>query len=592
MYEPVCSPEEAQEDTAQMMGRPRSDRAAARQARHGRGRWLAVAGYSGLALSCLALAALAFLLVAPPLDRVRDRLVDEVKSRTGRTLVVAGPMSVALFPRVVVSLNDVAMLPPDGVEGAPTVTVPSLDVETSLPSLISRRPRLDRVILHRPTVDLVVDAKGRRSWDLTILKPRSQRPPAAETGGDNGASTGLSDRFHKVEGITSITSRPLRPWAVCLVDATVRYHDDSSGSRHEISGLNLDITGEDWRNPAAATVNGTFVWQGEPWHLSGTGANDVRDGRQRLVTFKLSGAPVEATFHGTLSIRGDMAADGTLSLGPFAYKGVKFGPSTLVVSVADGVAKVTLRRAELYDGAAEGTFTLDTTGPLPAIATNLKLSGVSLRPLLGDAAGVDWIDGSGALAVDLTGQGRSERQVVESLQGKVQVAVADGAITGIDIDKSMRALQRGRLDRLAPRREDRTPFSELSGTFDIADGVARNQDLKLASANLQLSGEGTIELAPRRIDYTLQTKIAGNQPEEGAAFKIGTIELPIGIKGSLDRPEFTIKGQEGLTDTIKQIRRNWRSREVQDAINGLLSGDGEKKRVKPADLIEKLLKKE
>jgi AsmA protein len=236
--------------------------------------------------------------------------------------------------------------------------------------------------------------------------------------------------------------------------------------------------------------------------------------------------------------------------------------------------------------------TFDATGPASVLSASLKLTGVSMSPLLRDVAAIGWIDGRGTVTLDLTGRGSSEQPIVETLQGKVEMAVTDGAITGLDIDKSLRALQRGRLDRLAPRRDDRTPFSELSGSFDIADGVARNHDLKLASANLQLSGEGTIELAPRQIDYTLQTKFAGGPPEEGAAFKIGTIELPVGIKGPLDRPEFTIKGHEGLTDTIKQIRRNLRSREVQDAIQGLLGGDGEKKRVKPADLIEKLLKKE
>ena len=578
-----------------MTGSPTSDRGAVRQRdrRSGAGtsrRWLAAAGYGGLALACLALGALAFVLVAPPLDRVRDRLIDEVKARTGRTLVVNGPISATLFPRVVVSFRDVAVLPPDGIAGAPTTTVPSMEAEMSLRSLVSARPRFDRITLHRPTMDLVVDAEGHRSWDLTTVKPREQRPPPAETGGGDGASPSPPERFNMKEGTTSIASGPLRPWAVRLIDGTVRYRDERSGSRHEISGLNLDVTGEDWRRPAAATVNGSFVWQGETWHVAGTGAHEIREGQPRVVSFKLVGAPVEATFHGTLAVKGGIAADGALSIGPFAYKGVKVGPSTLAVSVADAVAKVTLRRAELYGGAAEGTFTLDTTSPLPAIATSLKLSGVSLMPLLGDAAGVGWVDGRGDVALDLAAQGRSEQQIVETLQGKVQVSVVDGAVTGMDIDRSLRALQRGRLDRLTPRREDRTPFSELSGTFDIANGLARNKDLKLVSTNLQLTGEGTVELAPRQIDYTLQTKIAGS-PDDGAALRIGTIELPISVKGPLDRPEFTIKGQEGLTDTIKQIGRNLRSREVQDALKGLLGGDGEK-RVKPGELIEKLLKKE
>ena len=573
-----------------MTGSPMSDRGAVR--RRGQRssaptarRWLAVVGYGGLALACLTLGALAFALVAPPLDRVRDRLVDEVKTRTGHTLVVGGPMSATLLPRVVVSLRDVAVQPPEGREGAGTITVPAIDAEMSLWSLLSRRPKLDRLILHQPTVELVIDGNGRRSWDIAPLPRQTGRPRATEP--ENGAPPGLTERFKSIEGLVSIRSGPPRPWAVRVVDGTIRYRDDRSGARHEIGNLNLDLAAEDRASPV--TVNGTFAWQGEPWRLSGWASHELLQGRSGLVAFKLAGAPVEAAYEGTLAVKGGVAADGTLSLGRLAYKGLKVGPSRLAIAVDAGVAKVTLQQVELYGGAGQGSLTVDTTGQTPAIAASLQLTGVTLMPLLGDAAGIGWIDGRGTVALDLAAQGRSEPQIVETLQGKVQVSVADGAVTGIDIDRSLRALQRGRMDRLAPRREDRTPFSALSGTFDIANGVAKNDDLKLVGANLQLSGAGTIELTPRRIDYTLQTKISGS-PDDGAALRIGTIELPISIKGSLDRPEFAIKGQEGLTDTIRQIGRNLRSRDVQDALKGLLGGDSEK-RAKPGELIEKLLKK-
>jgi uncharacterized protein involved in outer membrane biogenesis len=144
----------------------RTDAAAARRAGrgsgHGRGRrpmrWLAVTAYAGLALVCLALGAVAFVLVAPPLSLVRDRLVDEVRATTGRSLVVNGPISATLFPRAVVSMADVAVLPPEGLEGGSTVTVPSLEAELSLRSLLSRRPKIERVTLHRPTFELTMAA--------------------------------------------------------------------------------------------------------------------------------------------------------------------------------------------------------------------------------------------------------------------------------------------------------------------------------------------------------------------------------------------------------------------------------------------------
>ena len=157
-------------DRAHRHGRPSHGR---------RPRWLTVVASLGLGLVCLAAAAVTFTVVAPPLEAVRDRLVRQVHERTGRTLAVAGPMSVSLLPRPVVTVQGVALLPPEGMAGGPTVTVPALDAEISFWSLLSRRPKLERVTLHQPIIDLVVDGQGRRSWDAG---PRPKRPvPLAST---------------------------------------------------------------------------------------------------------------------------------------------------------------------------------------------------------------------------------------------------------------------------------------------------------------------------------------------------------------------------------------------------------------------------
>src|SRR5262245_25578077 len=55
-------------------------------------RWLAVVGYGGLTLGCVALAGLGFFLVAAPIDILRDRVIEQVKARTGRDLAVGGPV--------------------------------------------------------------------------------------------------------------------------------------------------------------------------------------------------------------------------------------------------------------------------------------------------------------------------------------------------------------------------------------------------------------------------------------------------------------------------------------------------------------------
>jgi AsmA protein len=317
----------------------------------------------------------------------------------------------------------------------------------------------------------------------------------------------------------------------------------------------------------------------------------VAEGPDAAMAIKLAGAPLELSYEGRLAIKGGVAAEGTLSLARLAYKDVKLGPARLPISVAGGVARLTLAELALYGGRGEGNLTIDTTGGTPAVAASLKLADVSLQPLLKDAAGAKWLAGRGAVTLALSGQGGSERQLLETLQGQVQLVVADGAVSGFDVERMLSGVQRGRLDRLAPRAKDRTSFSALTGSFDIAAGVARTSDLKLASKQVELKGEGQIELAARRIDVVLETKLDGGAPAEGAAINIGTLQIPIAIKGPLDRPELSIKGQEALSATIGALAKGFKSREVQDAILDLLGG-ARGKRAKAGDEPDSAPKKD
>ncbi|HWB43864.1 MAG TPA: AsmA-like C-terminal region-containing protein, partial [Hyphomicrobiaceae bacterium] len=176
-------------------------------------------------------------------------------------------------------------------------------------------------------------------------------------------------------------------------------------------------------------------------------------------------------------------------------------------------------------------------------------------------------------------------------------SLADGTVAGIDVPKILDGLAAGHLSGLAPTPEDRTAFEQLAATFVIADGVARNQDLRLTSSRLAASGAGTVNLPLRHLDYTVHPKVvspAGAEPGKGAGIDLSGLEIPVQIVGPWDKPAFRpdLKGllaSDQAAQAIKRIGRNLKSQEVQDALRGLLSGE---QRAKPRDLIEKLLKKE
>jgi uncharacterized protein involved in outer membrane biogenesis len=286
-----------------------------------------------------------------------------------------------------------------------------------------------------------------------------------------------------------------RPIALHVVDGTIRFRDARNGTRHDIGGINLKLMLDDPAGAAGAV--GTLAWQGLLFDISAT----ARRGGQMTgahgptqVTLALVGPPIDATYEGMLTIGDDVATAGTVSIKRLAYNGWRLGPGSLGVDAGGGTTKLTLRDLELYGGRANGTVTLDTTGATRVVKTDLQLTGVAVQPLLKDASAVEWLDGTGTLNLALEALGLSEPELLQSLRGRVQLAVADGGVTGLDVDRALRELQRGRLDRLAPRRGDRTLFQTLSASFDIAEGIARNEDLKLVSTHVRLEGAGKIEL--------------------------------------------------------------------------------------------------
>jgi AsmA protein len=290
-------------------------------------------------------------------------------------------------------------------------------------------------------------------------------------------------------------------------------------------------------------------------------------------------------------------ADLTLAVDRLRYKDVVTGPGRLSLALKDKVAKLTLDGLQLYGGHGRGLLTLDGAHPAPAVETDLVLEGVSVLPLLKHALDFDWLEGRSTLVLTLSGQGASERQIIETLNGRVYVTTSNGAILGWDIAKILAGLEQGRLAGFEGGPGDKTEFSEFAGTLAIANGVGLNEDLRLVNPHLRLAGAGKVDLKARQLDYTVRPTVTSSAAGQAALVNLAGIEVPIRISGAWEKPTFApelkgfLKKNEKAAETIKQIGKNLKSQDVKDAIKDLLSGDGEKK-VKPRELLEKLLKKE
>jgi AsmA protein len=242
-------------------------------------------------------------------------------------------------------------------------------------------------------------------------------------------------------------------------------------------------------------------------------------------------------------------ADFQLSAGGIRYRKIAIGKSALALHLKDGKLDADLSQLALYQGKGQGKLEVDGSAAVPAIAVSFNLAGIAIEPLLSDAAGMDRLSGSGTLDLSVTGHGHSQRELIGALDGKGSMNLSNGALKGVNILAIVRnaasAATGGALGGT-----DQTVFSALTGTFIIANGIVRNNDLQLKSEAVPMTGTGTIDLPRREVDYHITPEIAG------------ALAIPVIIKGPFDnlsyQPDLAAiaknpgKALQGVGNVLKQ----------------------------------------
>ncbi len=132
-------------------------------------------------------AGVAYLILNPPSDLIRQTIADQVKQKTGRDLVVSGPAAFSFYPGLGVSLKDVTL---SGPPGSPhkLASIGELDVNIKTMPLINRQIEVRRLILRKPVFDLRVDKQGRKNWQFAGVPALTRMAQAAPEGTANDAA--------------------------------------------------------------------------------------------------------------------------------------------------------------------------------------------------------------------------------------------------------------------------------------------------------------------------------------------------------------------------------------------------------------------
>ncbi|MGE3143382.1 MAG: AsmA family protein [Hyphomonadaceae bacterium] len=227
-----------------------------------------------------------------------------------------------------------------------------------------------------------------------------------------------------------------------------------------------------------------------------------------------------------IDLSGLRAADANLnlSIGLLKFQKLEFQNARLALGVRNGVADAKLTRISLYSGAGEGRLVADGRQRGARIAVQLDVQNVEALSLLQAAIGLDKLEGRGRLRTSLAGQGLSQSAIMRTLQGTASLALENGNWKGVNLGQMANVLQRLRGQTTSAQGAG-TQFSSMTATFQVADGVAATQDLRIVTPLAPISGTGLINIGAQTFDLRLSAQGVG---------------VPFRASGPWARPQFGI----------------------------------------------------
>jgi AsmA protein len=259
---------------------------------------------------------------------------------------------------------------------------------------------------------------------------------------------------------------------------------------------------------------------------------------------------------------------------------LELGPSSLGLGFRDGILTATLGGMELYDGHATGKIVLDAAKPVPTFTGDFRLDGVEAKSLLSDAAQFSMLSGKTKLALQLNGTGSSADEIKSSLTGQGSLAVSDGAIEGINLTEMISSIGEGQIPDVRQGPGAKTAFSDLGGSFTIANGIMETNNLQMTSPLLKVAAAGKVDIAQSTIDILANPEIVAGPEGKSGANDLAGLSVPVRIEGPLDSPKIKpeLKGMfsspEQANKTVKQIgdviKKKFKGKPVGEAIGRLL----------------------
>ncbi|MBX9773908.1 MAG: AsmA family protein [Xanthobacteraceae bacterium] len=259
-----------------------------------------------------------------------------------------------------------------------------------------------------------------------------------------------------------------------------------------------------------------------------------------------------------LDALGGMDVDLRISAARVTADGFNLGQTAVATNLRSGNLTLAIGESQAFGGVIRGSLALAKSTAGADLQAQLQFTEVMLDQALDAFFGVRRVEGRGDIAVAVASSGASIYDLAKGLNGTVTMASHKGAISGFNVEQSLKRLERNPLAvRGSDFRGGRTPYDELAVKLKVTDGTAHAQDVRIETPAMRVGLAGSSSIAARDFDLKGTASLS-------AGGAVDAFQLPFVVMGTWDDPLF-------WPDIQLLIRRSGAAAPLLDAVRNRLN---------------------
>lgn len=459
-------------------------------------------------------------------DVIKSLISTQVQNYTGRTLTI-GKLDYTLFPTFKLELNNVSLSNSPKFGNTPFFTINEASLGVRIKPLLDNEVILTGIKVNGIELNLNQNGPANNWQDLAT--------PSTKPNNNKTVSVKTKNSYLNIPFIN-------------LQNLNINYQNGSNLTQLS----NLYLTAQNIRNnlsffnfSAGSNISQSSPLLNANWQITGQASISKNFLQYQLRNVAITGQVINS--------QGQK----------------KFTLSNLQTTLLISPTQISIQpfSANLYSGQLTGNAIMRLQTPT-SYQLNLNLQGLDLKAFLSDIANNQKISGQANVQASLTTKGQNSQQLMQNLSGNGSLNISQIKAQGVDIG----ILYREALAMIEQNKTnmnfdfgDSSKIGNLTGNFNIANGVLNTQNTQFISPVIRASLTGNADIANQTLNF-----IADVTPVRGSLenLKDNGPTIPFNISGSFTQPKAT-PNLGGLLKNAMKERMNDELKKVKDHLPDL-----------------------